>query len=236
MDINIPREKIIEIGRRVMTDFLAEQGGYTLGIAAAEGEALTDLLPEGFIDYAQGLRDQVNLSRKDKTLMAEESKDATSVQNDAASRAKVWRRRAVRRATRATRFGHSKPDGLLKIGNVSTLAGLTGQLKEMTALYEKHLAKMPGKDPTVLLDEGKAILSLLSTADADQDVKRLRDLPGALRRFYELKGLLYFAIKAINDAGHELYADDATSASRFNLHILYRRGTRRKPEAGEPDA
>ena len=95
---------------------------------------------------------------------------------------------------------------------------------------------MPGKDPKVLLDEGKGILSRLASADADQDVKRLRDLPGALRRFYELKSLLYFAIKAINDAGHELYADDAIGASRFNLHILYRRGVRKKPEAGEPEA
>ena len=95
---------------------------------------------------------------------------------------------------------------------------------------------MPGKDPKVLLDEGKGIWSRLLSADAVQDVKRLRDLPGALRRFYELKGLLYFAIKAINDAGHDLYADDATSASRFNLHILYRRGTRGKREAGPPEA
>ena len=119
---------------------------------------------------------------------------------------------------------------------MTTLAGLAGQLDEMTALFEENLSAMPGKGAQALLDEGKAISAQLSTADAQQDVKRLRDLPSALQSFYEQKGLLYLALKAINDAGHELYADDANGASLFNLHILHRRSSRNRPEADQPEA
>jgi hypothetical protein len=42
--------------------------------------------------------------------------------------------------------------------------------------------------------------------------------------FYARKAELYIGLKIINDAGHELYAHDAASSSRFNLSLLYRRG------------
>ena len=227
---DVPKSLLIQHGRKLLTDFLLEQAGYTFGIAAAEGKTFREMFPEAFLEESRSVYDQVVAACKDKALMAEAAKDATSDQDAAAKRAKVWRRKAVGRAKRATRFGRQMPNGLLRIGIENTLAGLTGQINEMVALFEENLSAMPGTNAQALLDEGKAIASLLSTADADQDVKRRRDLPQALQNFYELKGKLYLAIKAVNDAGHELYADDANAAGLFNLHILYRRGTRGRSE------
>jgi hypothetical protein len=49
MQTTIPKDELQEIGRRFRADYLAEQAGYTFGIAAAEGEDLSDLLPDGFL-------------------------------------------------------------------------------------------------------------------------------------------------------------------------------------------
>jgi len=46
----------------------------------------------------------------------------------------------------------------------------------------------------------------------------------------EQKGTLYTALKVVNDAGHELYADNATAAARYNLSILQRRAGKKTVE------
>ncbi len=230
MTTNLPKAELVDMGREVRADYLAEQAGYTLGIAALEGEDLSDLLPESFLAETGAALDAVNVSRRDKTLLAEEAKDATSAQGDASKAAKVWRRRVVGRSKRAARLGNSVPDALLRVGRPPTRAAFVGQIKEMSELFDKNVAVMPGKDSGLLAEEGKRLVATLTVADTDKNVKYERELPAAVREFYEQKGLLYIALKIINDAGHELFADDAVSAGRFNLHILYRRGTRKKAE------
>ena len=96
----------------------------------------------------------------------------------------------------------------------------------MTKLFEANISKMPGKDAQKLLDEGKAIATALKTADAQQEVKRFNELPASVQEFLAKKGTLYTALKVINDAGHELFADNSTQAARYNLSILHRRTTR----------
>jgi hypothetical protein len=56
MDITVPRNEVIELGQRFRADYLAEQAGYTLGIAAPEGEALSDLLPDEFLNESKRMK------------------------------------------------------------------------------------------------------------------------------------------------------------------------------------
>jgi hypothetical protein len=45
MITTMPKKELIELGERFRAQYLVERAGYTLGIAAAEGEAMSDLLP-----------------------------------------------------------------------------------------------------------------------------------------------------------------------------------------------
>jgi hypothetical protein len=94
----------------------------------------------------------------------------------------------------------------------------------------ENISLMPGKNAKKLLDEGKSISASLSAADTEQNRKGIPDLPTAMLDFYELKARLNPAVKVINDAGHELYADNANKSGLFNLHILHRPAGRKKSE------
>ena len=226
-------EELVELGAKLRVDYLIEQAGYTLGIAAADESALSELLPEEYLNEVSELRDELSAARSDKALTAEEAKDATHRQNVSAAEAKVWRRKAMRRASRAMRIGHPMPDGLLRLGRVRTVPALAGQLEEMTGLLQEYLTKMPGKNTQQLLDEGKALADALRTADATQELKRLKELPEKFRVFYERKGQLYIGLKVINDAGCELHADDPKAAGMYNLAILHRRGSKKRPPSSD---
>ena len=67
---------------------------------------------------------------------------------------------------------------------------------------------MPGAGADKLLEEGKSLLENLESADANQEVKRLSELPGKVRAFQEKKGVLYMGLKVIGDAGQEVHAHD----------------------------
>lgn len=230
MITNVSKEKLVEVGSRFRAMYLVEQAGYTLGIAAKDGQALCDLLPEGFLKEMDGVVGEVKAAMQDKELMKEEAKDATRQQNLASERAKVWRRKVVRRATRAMRLGESIPDGLLAVGRTRKIPELQGQLEVMIKLFEENISKMPGKGADQLLAEGREILDVFRSSDAAQEVKRLKSLPDSVVSFYEKKGLLYTGLKAVNDAGHELWADETEAAGRYNLSILHRNAGKRKEE------
>jgi hypothetical protein len=70
---------------------------------------------------------------------------------------------------------------------------------------------------------GGALCEALIAADRSQEVTRASALPKAVADFYVLKAELYTGLKMINDAGHELYASNPLSSSRFNLSLLHRR-------------
>jgi hypothetical protein len=237
MPISIPKDELVVLGARFRANYLVEQAGYTLGIAAKDGQTLNDLLPDGFPEEVKTYLAKVTAAMQDKELMKEEAKDATKKQNQTVVKAKIWRRKVVRRATRAARLGAGIPDGLLSIGRTGKIPELHGQIDVMTKLFEENIDKMPGKGLDALLNEGKEIAEAFSKTDADQEVKRFKSLPDSVQIFYEQKGLLYTALKAINDAGNELYAHDSEAASRYNLAILHRNSGKRKeetPPAEEP--
>ncbi len=131
----------------------------------------------------------------------------------------MWRRKVASRGRAMQRLGRKIPDTLVTITASRTVAPVLNQIGKMTAALRKNLARM-GKKPQALLDEGVRLHAALSTADADQEVKRLSTLPAKVRDYYAAKGTLYVGLKVINDAGHELHAGDADAAGRYNLKIL----------------
>ena len=130
------------------------------------------------------------------------------------------RRTIVRRAVMAGRMGFNVPDALTHVTSTKSAPAFVAQLSEMIRLLEASKSAIPGTGVDEMIKEGKAICDALSSTDAKQELKRLKDLPDAVQKFYEQKGLLYTGLKVINDAGHAVHAADATSAARYNLAIL----------------
>lgn len=228
------KEELVEVGGRLRTDYLLEQTGYTLGVAAKDGKPLEDLLPSGYLGEVLDRQRRVQKGMEDRTLIRAESKLATSIQHQTVRKSKVWRRKLVRRAMRAARLGAELPDKLLSYSSVQDGPALVTQIAEMTRLAEANRASLHGTGIDELLAEGRAFVAALGTSDADQEQKVLKEVPDALQRYYEEKGRLYVGLKVINDAGHELHADDPEAASRYNLSILHRRAGR--PRAGTDSA
>ena len=229
MITELSRDELVALGARHRADYLGEQAGYTLEVATADGKALEELLPEGYIGEVREALAAVDAARKDKALMAAESKEATNAHHDAYREAKVFRRKVARRALRARRMGKAIPDGLIKIDQTHTGPGLVGQVKEMVGLLEANLPALSGRGANALVAKGKALAETLQTVDAKHEAKRLSQLPEAVQRFYMQKAVLYLGIKVIHDAGMELHADNHAAAARYNLSILYRNAGHRKP-------
>ena len=236
MITEISREKLIEVGSRFRANYLVDQSGYTLGLAALDGKPLYELLPDGFKDEVEAAVGKVDAARKDKALMKAESEHATDVQNEAFKQAKVWRRKVAKRAKNAVERGKSMPDGLVKISHARTVPALQGQLTEMVKLLEANIENLHGANLDKLLEEGKKLEAELRQKDATQEVKRLKELPDAVKEFYFQKGLLYTGLKMVNNAGHELWSNDASLAARYHMDILNRRGGTRKADAPPPAA
>ena len=109
---------------------------------------------------------------------------------------KAWRRRGVSGASAAIRAGAKIPEEMTRIVQVRTVPAMIQQTQRL--------------------------LSLLA-ADRVQELTRGSALPVMVSSFYALKAQLYLGLKIINDAGHELYAHDPLSSSRFNLSLLHGR-------------
>lgn len=228
MITGLKTDELLALGARYRANYLAEQAGYTLGIAAADEPALAALLPEGYLAELKEAADKMSKSAKDKALAQAESKEATKSQTAEMQRAKVWRRTVAKRALMARRTGKEIPEGLTILTAVTTLPAMAGKVEAMVKLLEANLGNLHGSGLQELLDRGKAILNELRHVDAEQEVKRLKSLPDAVREFYINKGTVYIGIKVVNDAGHALYADQPDRAARYNLNILYRTGGRHR--------
>jgi len=227
----LSREKLAEYGVRYRADYLVEQAGYTLGVAAQDGPKLAELLPENYLDEVRAALDRVNASMGDKALIRSEAKHATVEQNNAVAAAKVWRRRVMNRCRMAKRMGRDMPEGLVLISEARTIPAIAGQLDNMVKLLEASQGLLPGS-AAALIKQGQGISKALKEADARQEVKRLKELPDTVQAFYVNKGMLYIGLKVLNDAGRELYADEPEAASKYNLSILHRHAGSAKP--GQP--
>lgn len=212
-------------GQRYRASYLVQQAGYTLGIAAADGPALAALLPTNFVEQVTQVRNDVDQARQDKHNAVAESRHATTTQNAHLRAAKVWRRKAVKRAQRAQRQGVDIADALTQMGSAQSVPAVLEQISKTLGLLAKHAAELDAVGPAtqLLIDEGQQLYDTLQRADADQERTRAADLPSSVMAFYARKGELYLGLKVINDAGHELHAGDPQSSAKYNLSILHRR-------------
>ena len=230
MITELGKDQVTEIGSRNRAGYLVEQAGYTLNLAKQDGEALEDLLPNGYLNEVTKAANKVSEAYKDRTLSAEESKDAAEEVNKLFRQAKVWRRAIVNRALRANRMGKKMPDDLLKIGNPRTVPDVVSLLEQMVKLAEANAAGLHGNNLDSLIEEGKTLAKQIKAIDAEQEIRRLKNLPDAVKQFHYEKGLLFTGIKVINEAGRELHADSPTDAAKYNLSILYRSASKKKEE------
>jgi hypothetical protein len=231
MITKLTSSELAKIGERQRASYLVPQAGYTLGIAAADGAALAGLLPAGFLDEVTRVRDEVDKARQDKTIMAVEAKQATGSQQTLVRQVKVWRRQIATRAQRALLAGASVPAALAQMGRSQAVPAVLDETSKTLALLTEHAAALDAVGPATqpLIDAGNGLYQSLDQADSTQEQARARDLPVAVAAFYAKKGELYIGLKIINEAGHELYANDAQAAARYNLSILYRRHSAAEP-------
>ena len=235
MITTLPQDELLELGARHRADYLVEQAGYTLGLAAKDGAPLAALLPKGYLAEMKEALAKLTAALKDKALTAEESKNATGAQNEAFARGKVWRRKVMYRSRRAARMGTKMPEELTRPADVRSVPALAGQLDRMVKLLESVNTSNSASDTAALVKEGAAIAVFLKTADAAQELKRLKELPDAVKGFYLQKGTLYVGLKVINDAGRELHAENPEQASVYNLSILRRRHGIKKGQQDVPE-
>jgi hypothetical protein len=148
-----------------------------------------------------------------------------SRQSRLAPHATVWNRKVGKRCQSAVQLGIALPPELTRTSSPTTVPGMLEQMGKSLALLGQHSAGMDALGPPTqpLIERGRALMQTLQQADSAQEQARAFDLPAAVATFYRKKGELYIALKVINNAGHELYAHDLPSASKFNMTILHRR-------------
>jgi len=234
---NHPTNDLAKTGARHRAGYLVQQAGYTLGIAAADGAALSALLPPNYLDQVAQARNDVDRARQDKVNMESESKHATNAQNTQVRAAKVWLRKAVKRSQRAQRQGATVAAELTQIGRTQTVPAVLQQVSKVLALLASHAAELDSLGPATqpLIDEGQQLYDTLQQVDADQEQTRAAALPASVVAFYARKGELYLGLKVINDAGHELHAHDPQAAAKYNLSILYRHSSPAAALLGQPE-
>ncbi|MBN2591293.1 MAG: hypothetical protein JXA96_15620 [Sedimentisphaerales bacterium] len=158
MITEMTKTEVTELGARNRASYLLEQYGYTMGLAKMEGEALTELLPTGYLDDVTGEADEVGSSRKDKVLAAEESKGSTQQVNDLLQQAKVWQRTIVSRAKRAKKLGKNIPEALLKSDGVTGVHGIAAQLDKMRKLVEANAENLLANGLKPILSAGQSLV------------------------------------------------------------------------------
>lgn len=222
---------LVRYGSRYRTRYLLEQLRFTLKLAGSENPPLD--LPRDYLSEVEAGVARLESARDDREVAEVESKYATLRQNDLIAEAKVWRRKAATRAQRAARLGANVPKELLTIGRVNSVPALLESIGTTVRLFEEHAPELSlAGDVGPLVAEGRRIHDALAEADAEQEFKRLADLPAKVRELFRLKGELYVALKVVNDAGKERHASDPVAAARYNLGILYRY-TRRSGQSEE---
>lgn len=236
MITTVGREELVRLGKKYRAAYLNQQAGYTLGTAAGEEAAIEAILEDPqLLEDVGAAQAQVAAAMKDKDLVAAESQSLTTGQNEKLREAKVWRRKAAKRAARARRQGKiAVPEELATVGRATSVPDVLASMNTMLGMMEAHAALL-GAGASPLMEEGRRLYTQLGTADATQEQAVLAALPAKVVDFYAAKGLLYLGLKVIHDAGHELHAASPELAARYNLRILYRTAGRtpKKPVVGD---
>jgi hypothetical protein len=221
MITTLTQEELMAMGSRYRTDYLDEQTDYTLGLASRDGTQLISLLPKGFITEIKNSQVRVCAAMQSDRVPEADSEGADDLQNAAFAIAKLWRFKVMHRCRRAASMGISMPDELVQVGRAKTTADSITQMETMTRLLESKKGVLAA-DTASLISLGEELAAVLREAEADQVIKKFKDLPETVKEFYRNKGLLYVGLKVINEAGRELHAGDPEKAAQYNFNILRR--------------
>ncbi len=231
----VSRREFVELGSRLRAGNLLQQAGYTMEIERGVRDALSAILPPGYVDEIEEARLEVEEGIRSRTNIAAEAKEATQSQNAVLRRIEDWRRRVRAISRIVERTGVAVSEGLTVMGRYRrTLATTLHEVEKCIGLLEQHrpdFGATPGIDG--LIEGGKALRRELRAVDAEQEAKRLAHLPAAVADFYAAKGRLFAGLKMVNEAAKYHFADDPEAAGRFNLSILHKG---RRASSAEPAA
>jgi hypothetical protein len=230
------REDVVVMGARFRAGYLIEQFGYTMGLAQLDGDTIARHMPAGFMDRFQGHADAVSAARQNRTLLAAESKDSTQSVTDAVRLAKEWRRKVTAMGKKSAAFDNDVPDILTVMSKAKTVPEVIAQMEAMVKMLAARKDNLVCAELGDYIAEGESIVRTLKTADANQEVTHSKHLTDAVAEFYYQKGMLFQALKAVNEAGHELHYKHPVDSAKYNMSILYRHVGRKKHAKEDPAA
>ena len=83
-------------------------------------------------------------------------------------------------------------------------------------------ALAPFDGDVAFVTRGDELVARLQQVVDHTNRQHVDDLPETLQELCYQKGLLYLALKMINEAGHGVHADELPLAGKYNLALLYK--------------
>jgi predicted esterase YcpF (UPF0227 family) len=128
------------------------------------------------------------------------------------------------------------PDILTVMSKAKTVPEVIAQMEAMVKMLAARKDNLVCAELGDYIAEGESIVRTLKTADANQEVTHSKHLTDAVAEFYYQKGMLFQALKAVNEAGHELHYKHPVDSAKYNMSILYRHVGRKKHAKEDPAA
>jgi hypothetical protein len=148
---------------------------------------------------------------------------------------KEWRRKVTAMGKKSAKLEGDVPDILTVMTKAKTVPEVIAQVEAMLKMLPARRNELVCEELDDYISEGESIVDGLKTADANQEVTHSKHLSDTVAEFYYQKGMLFFALKAVNEAGHELHYKSPVDSSKYNMSILYRHvGRKTKSQAAEP--
>jgi hypothetical protein len=215
------------VGHRLRGGHLVEQAGEIRTLALGELDRFKQEQLLGNADVTK-LDDAVAVVIKglhDRTVASSEAHLQTAGQVTALHDLKADRKRLTECVVRA--FRHSPELVHFRQGTYqgATIANFCTDMNRKLAFAKEHQSELSvvGAGPTFVTQVETKLRTLESDSGAQEAA--IASLPDNTRAFCEAKGRLYFIIKDLISAARALHAKEPEAAAKYNLKVLYRRGS-----------
>ncbi len=231
----LPDDKLVRTGSTLRAGALGLQADYTMGLVKSDRASLEEILGKDMLDETGNLLPTVKAIADDRTLSEEESKSKTVVQNVSVRKATRWRTKAMNAGKILMKRGVAEASNLARMTSLDkSLPNLRKEVEAKVVLLTTHAAQAPKPEwVKALAAAGTVIAAELSGADAAQEID-ISALPPKTRDAWRAKGLLWTALKQINDAGHTVHSDEPRRAAGYNMSLLYRSTPAKNAPPKEP--
>ena len=221
-------DKLADLGARFSTQRMMEQLPVSIAAARAHEVDLGASFPVAKVNEMETYYDQIKVLFSDQ---ADKKFDAATGNVDVNAALKVVKKQFRHIITIADNTFEEDPDirdEFHKDGPIGrSVPKAIRSFETLIALAAKHSSELSewGLTDQDILD-AKAAMNALVDANTAQE-GALKDLPPKTRELYETKGRAYLLLKRLARTGRSLFADDPSTAAKFNLDILKRKGKRR---------